>query len=82
MLSAASQEVCGWVSGVKSSSEQKELKKGKQQVLVLKYLFDNQELHPNTEQYYYYHLSHCHLKAGCAQQYNFYWVVTPLQAQT
>lgn len=44
MLNAASHASLWQVGGLKSFSEQKGLKKGKQQVPMLKYIFDKQEL--------------------------------------
>lgn len=85
-------KVCGWVRGLQSFSEQKEFKKGKQQVPSRKCLSDNQELNPNTEQYYFSFSPSfpwttwnklCQLQPNNTTPTNdFHWAVTPRQAQT
>lgn len=80
MLHAASHESLWRVGGLQSFIEQKGFKKGKQQVPMLQYIVDKQELQPNTEQYYHYPLK-LPPKPGRAQQGNLHCAVIPQQTQ-
>lgn len=65
--------------GLKSFSEQNGSKNGKQQVPILKHIFDK---HPKHWTVLLLPSLKLPPKAGCAQRGNFHWVVTPQQAQT